>query len=72
MCNRSKFELDTIAVAEVMELLRIKVGSIVCNDAMRHTKTTSYSFEEFDSGFSCVIVDWYGLNPFGEFINCHQ
>ena len=72
MCNRSKFELDTIAVSEVMEFLRIKVGSIVCDDGVRHTKTTGDSFEKLDSCFGYLIGDWYGLDPFGELINCHQ
>jgi hypothetical protein len=72
MCNRGKFEFNTIAIAELMKFLRIKIGSIVCDDAVRHTKVASYSLEEFDSGFGCLIRDWYSLDLIGEFIDCYQ
>jgi hypothetical protein len=72
MCNRGKFKLDITIIAEFSELLGIKITSIICNDVVRHAEATSYSFEELNNSFSCLISDWYGFDPFGELVDCDQ
>ena len=55
-----------------LEFLGCEVAPVVSKDVVRYAKSTGDAFEEFDRRGGSLVRDRDGLDPLGEFVDCHQ
>ena len=72
MHDQRVVDLSTLGGAECSELIRIKVGAIIRDNAVRDS-ISEYQFSDETDGNAWVkVFDRLGFNPFGEFVDCYE
>jgi hypothetical protein len=62
---------SALSVAKLMELVRIKVRSIVGDDAARDSEYEDYLSDELNGSGRVQLLYCLGLDPLGELIDYH-
>ena len=63
VCNERIVDPSALGRIEHLELIRIKVGAIICDNAMRNSISEYQLPDEADGGAGIQILDWFSLNP---------
>jgi hypothetical protein len=58
--------------AEVPKLFRVKVFTIVRDDAVRNSVSEYNLLHELDGHARVQILDRFGFNPLGELVDCYE
>jgi hypothetical protein len=64
MCNGCRVHADVVVVAKLQELSAGKLGAVVSDDGVRHSKPVDDVCEKGHSLFCFEICDWVCLDPF--------
>jgi hypothetical protein len=68
MCYDSPIHADVLVVAKLQEFSAGKLGAIVGDDGVRHSKLVDDVCEKGHGMFCSEICDWACLDPFGELV----
>jgi hypothetical protein len=68
MCYDSPIHADVVVVAKLQEFSAGKLGAIVGDDGVRHSKLVDDVCEKRHGLFCSEICDWVCLDPFGELV----
>ena len=71
MSYRSKVQFDAEFFAEVVEFSGCEIAPVVSEDAVWYAKSTGDAFEELHGRGGQLVCDRYGLDPFGELVDCY-
>ena len=63
---------SALGCAKHSELIRIKVGAIICDNAVRDSISEYQLSDETDGSARIKIFDRLGFDPFGEFVDRHK
>ena len=58
--------------AKCSELVRIKVGAVICDNAVRNSISEYQLLDETDGSACSKVFDGLGFDPLGELVDCYQ
>ena len=68
MCHRSKVSADPHFMTVITEFSLCQIGAIICDDAVRETKSHYEFFDNFFGSCTIALPDWFSFNLFGELV----
>ena len=72
MCNRRIVDLSALGCIERLELIRIKVGAVICDNAVRNSISEYQLLDEVDGSACTKVFDGLGFDPLGELVDCYK
>jgi hypothetical protein len=72
MCNSRPVHADVVVVAKFQEFAAGKLGAIVGDDGVWHSKPVDDIRKEGHGLFCPEVRDWMCLDPLGEFVHGDQ
>ena len=72
MCNGRIVGLSALERTERLELIKIKVRSVVSDYTVRNPISEYQLSDEADRIADIKILDGFGFNPFSELVDCYK
>ena len=65
-------DLSALRCTERLELIRIKVGAVICDDVVRNS-VSEYQLSDETAGSACSkVFDGLGFDPLGKLVDCYK